>query len=117
MWLILVDFTMTCYELFSTTLDLELKPTQATLLVCISWDALCVPEAVGLMRGHPSISYTGLKIRVGHWSMTSQNTQMTSQIASKKYLIGQKLNSAREKNRLSIQVLSYFPVEESAKLL
>ena len=59
----------------------------------------------------------GLKIRAGHWSMTSQNTQMTSQIASKKHLIGQKLNSAREKNRLSIQVLSYFPVEESAKLL
>ena len=32
--------------------DLELKPTQATLLVCLSWDALCVPQAVGSKRGH-----------------------------------------------------------------
>ena len=31
--------------------DLELKPTQATLLVCLSWDALCVPQAVGSKRG------------------------------------------------------------------
>ena len=37
--------------------DLELKPTQATLLVCLSWDALCVPQAVGSKRGHPSTSY------------------------------------------------------------
>ena len=37
--------------------DLELKPTQATLLVCLSWDALRVPQAVGSKRGHPSISY------------------------------------------------------------
>ena len=28
--------------------DLELKPQQATLLVCLSWDALCVPQAVGV---------------------------------------------------------------------
>ena len=33
--------------------DLELKPTQAILLVCLSWDALCVPQAVGSKRGHP----------------------------------------------------------------
>ena len=38
--------------------DLELKPTQATLLVCLSWDALCVPQAVGSKRGHPSTSYS-----------------------------------------------------------
>ena len=37
--------------------DLELKLTQATLLVCLSWDALCVPQAVGSKRGHPSTSY------------------------------------------------------------
>ena len=37
--------------------DLELKPTQATLLVCLSWDAICVPQAVGSKRGHPSTSY------------------------------------------------------------
>ena len=28
------------------------KPTQATLLVFLSWDALCVPQVVGSMRGH-----------------------------------------------------------------
>ena len=33
--------------------DLELKPTQATLLVCLSWDALCVPQAVGSKSGQP----------------------------------------------------------------
>ena len=37
--------------------DLELKPTQATLPVCLSWDALCIPQAVGSKRGHPSTSY------------------------------------------------------------
>ena len=40
--------------------DLELKPTQATLLGCLSWDALCVPQAVGSKRGHPSTSYIWL---------------------------------------------------------
>ena len=38
--------------------DLELKPTQATLPVCLSWDALGVPQAVGSKRGHPSTSYS-----------------------------------------------------------
>ena len=42
------------------SLDLELKPTQATLLVCLSWDALCVPQAVESKRGHPRTSYIGL---------------------------------------------------------
>ena len=75
----------------------------------------CIAAQVTLSKSSFE-TFAGLKIRAGHWSMTSQNTQMTSQIASKKYLIGKKLNSARERNRLSIQVLSYFPVEESAKL-
>ena len=47
-------YTRTCLAQSS---DLELKPTQATLLVCLSWDALCVPQAVGSKRGHPSTSY------------------------------------------------------------
>ena len=36
---------------------LEYKPTQATLLICLSWDALCVPKVVESMSGHSSISY------------------------------------------------------------
>ena len=31
------------------------KPTQTTLLVCLSRDAPCVSEAIGSLRGHPSI--------------------------------------------------------------
>ena len=41
--------------------DLELKPTQATLLVCLSWDALCVPQAVGSKRGLPVPHISGQK--------------------------------------------------------
>ena len=47
--------------------DLELKPTQATLLVCLSWDALCVPQAVGSKRGHPSISYIWSLLDTATW--------------------------------------------------
>ena len=46
--------------------DLELKLTQATLLVCLPWDALCVPQAVGSKIGHPSTSYIwSLSLTVG----------------------------------------------------
>ena len=31
------------------------KPTRTTQLVCLSWDAPCVSQAIGSLRGHPSI--------------------------------------------------------------
>ena len=41
--------------------DLELKAnTGYTVPVCLSWDALYVPQVVGSMRGHQSISYIRL---------------------------------------------------------
>ena len=39
------------------SLDLNYKPTQTTLLVCLSRDAPCVSQAFESLRGHPSISY------------------------------------------------------------
>ena len=56
--------------------DLELKPTQATLLVCLSWDALCVPQAVGSKRCHPSTSYI--------WSVSLTVSPITNFCTKKK---------------------------------
>ena len=60
--------------------DLESNPTQATLLVCLSWDALCVPQAAGSKRGHPSTSY--------NWSLSltiSPVTKFCTQKKNKKF--------------------------------
>ena len=66
--------------------DLELKPTQATVLVCPSWDALCVPQAVGSKRGHPNTSYIwSLSLTVGpvtnfaHRKKQKQNFKISKQ--------------------------------------
>ena len=40
--------------------DLNCKPTQTTLLVCLSRDAPCISLTIGSLRGHPSISYIWL---------------------------------------------------------
>ena len=50
-------YTQTCLAQCS---DLNYKPTQITLLFCLSRDAPCVSQALGLLRGHPSISYIWL---------------------------------------------------------
>ena len=42
------------------SLDLNCKPTQTTLLVCLSRDAPCISLTIGSLRGHPSISYIWL---------------------------------------------------------
>ena len=56
--------------------DLELKPTQATLPVCLSWDALCIPQAVGSKRGHLSTSYI--------WSLSLTVSPITNFCTQKK---------------------------------
>ena len=46
-------------DTFSTVFKIRIEAKQATLLVCPSRDALCIPKVAGSMTGHPSISYIG----------------------------------------------------------
>ena len=60
--------------------NLEIK---ATLLVCLSWDALCVPQAAGSMRGYPNISY----IYLVNLYNTEKNKQKTFKMSKQKEYI------------------------------